>query len=303
MACENASTQVNSDSQGRAWEHFFLDKQYIFSNQIPNLQSWTRTDPGWVLNDNSYCQWAGTPPPRMRETLPQGVTTTQALANEPIQAATNEGMTSGGFGLLVLLAAGAAGVWYWMNRGKEPDPSYQPFGDLDLSLPRLGPSASTSPPDEIWIGAGDTIPPGYVLVDDEGSQGGRDEHPKAQGNSIHGIPSIEPCEFAGNSHEFEGNSQNDESANSPGIPQVSADSHDWPPKDMGAPCDPLQPEQDGEFDCYRRAVEKDGLNPRGNDIIKQVWGVTPGRSSAYQAAKTRRDEFAKRLDYYRYEGA
>jgi hypothetical protein len=70
---------------------------------------------------------------------------------------------------------------------------------------------------------------------------------------------------------------------------------------MGAPYDPIEPEQEGEFDTYRRALGKDGLNPKGNEVLKAVWGVTPGRSRAYQAARRRRDAFAKRLDYYRYE--
>ncbi|PSN10653.1 hypothetical protein C7271_25685, partial [filamentous cyanobacterium CCP5] len=67
--------------------------------------------------------------------------------------------------------------------------------------------------------------------------------------------------------------------------------------------DATQPEAVGEFEAYRRAVDKDGLNPRGNDVIKVVWGLSPGRSAAYESARKRRDDFAKRLDYYRFEEA
>lgn len=95
-------------------------------------------------------------------------------------------------------------------------------------------------------------------------------------------------EFDRNSSEFEGNSSR--------IP-VS----DWPPKGMGAAYDPMEPEQPGEFDAFRRAVDKEGLNAKGNDIIKHLWGVNPGKSEAYQKARKRRDDFAKRLAYYRYE--
>jgi hypothetical protein len=118
--------------------------------------------------------------------------------------------------------------------------------------------------------------------------------PPPQGNEGHGIPTVEAPEFDWNSHEFAGNSQ----GGGDGIPQ---DTGDWPPKGMGPAYDPQQPEQPGEFDSYRRTIEADGLSPKGNDIIKALWGATPGRSAAYQAARDRRDAFAKRLNYYRYE--
>ncbi|WOD37382.1 hypothetical protein [Nodosilinea sp. E11] len=307
--CEGAQTSISGDNQGRSWEHFWLDQTYKFSNQIPNQQSWTRTDPGWVLADNGYCRWQNTPPERMRDFSPNG----QALAvveNAPAPTQANAihgGMSDGGFGVLVLLAtAAAAGLW-WVNRGKKTDPTYHPHADLDLSLPpmRYSPVAI----DYIEIEDGEEVPEGYELVTEEEG----DNHPKhlmPQGNRTHGIPSVEPLEFEWNSREFEGNShgadansQNSQDANSLGIPGLPADSQDWPPKTMGAPCDPLQPEQAGEFDLYRKYVDTDGLNPKGNDIIKRLWGCTPGRSAAYEAARNRRDAFAKRLDYYRFEEA
>ncbi len=303
QVCEAAQTSISADTQGRSWEHFWLGQNYQFSNQIPNQESWTRTDPGWVMNDNGYCQWQGQPPERMREVSPTG----QALAvvqNAPTPTQANAatgGMTDGGFGVLVLLAAAAAGVWYWLQRGKQIDPDYSPHSDLDLSLP----SFSTTPrsePDYIELDDDEELPEGYELVAEEDG----DSHPKhlaAQGNQTHGIPSVEPLEFAWNSHEFDSNSQNGQNANSLGIPGLPADSNEWPPKTMGPPCDPLQPEQPDEFGIYRKHVDSDGLSPKGNDIIKAVWGVTPGRSAAYEAARRRRDEFAKRMDYYRFEGA
>ena len=59
--------------------------------------------------------------------------------------------------------------------------------------------------------------------------------------------------------------------------------------------DPMQPEQQGEFTTYRRLVGLKELNPYGNDILKLLWGVSPGKSLAYRHARERRDEFARRL--------
>jgi hypothetical protein len=291
--CEAAQTSISGDTQGRSWEHFWLGQNYQFSNQIPNQESWTRTDPGWVLNDNGYCQWQGQPPERMREVSPTGQNLALVgNAPTPTQAnAATGGMTDGGFGVLVLLAAAAAGVWYWFQRGKKIDPDYSPHSDLDLSLP----SFSTTPrsePDYIELDDDDELPEGYQWADEEDG----DSHPKAlvgQGNQTHGIKGFEALELPGinlNSPVITPS----EAVNSPG--------EAWPPKGMGAPCDPLQPEQEDEFDIYRKHVEQDGLNPKGNDVLKSVWGVTPGRGERYDKAKRRRDDFAKRLEYYRYEG-
>ena len=45
------------------------------------------------------------------------------------------------------------------------------------------------------------------------------------------------------------------------------------------------------------AVEQ-GMNARSNDILTHLWGVKPGKSSAYQAARDRRDTFARRLSEF-----
>ena len=70
MNCEQASTNVFTDNQGRAWEQFNLNNQGVFLNQIPDVQSFTRTNPGWVLADNGYCSWAYVPPERIRVEMP-----------------------------------------------------------------------------------------------------------------------------------------------------------------------------------------------------------------------------------------
>lgn len=59
--------------------------------------------------------------------------------------------------------------------------------------------------------------------------------------------------------------------------------------------DPTQPEQQGEFTTYRRLVVLKKMNPRGNDILKLLWGVSPGRSLTYRHARERRNDFACRL--------
>lgn len=282
-ACETARITLEADTQGRTWEHYWLGQHYQFSNQIPNRQSFTRTAPGWIIADSALCQWQGPPPARITE-----IAAAPPIAPAPTTASAGG---EGAMGILLLLGLAGAGVWAWLTRDQTIDSNYHPLADAP-ALPALGGlfaelSGSASPPTT------------------------------AQGNSSHGIPTVEAIEFDGNSHEFEWNSQepnsnshefernsqNDPDANSLGILGVPADSQDWPPKQAGPIADPLQPEQAGEFDVYRKRVDQDGLNPRGNDIIKAIWGVTPGRSAAYEAARRRRDDFAKRLEYYRYEEA
>lgn len=170
----------------------------------------------------------------------------------------------GAMGLLLLLGLAGAAVWAWFNKGEDDfADDYHPMADC---------------PD---------LPPVYT------------EAPvSAQGNQTLVTPEELPGEFDGHSDDFEGSSEPPPDELPPELPQST-----WPPKSMGAAYDPLVPEQAGEFDSFRRAIDRDGLNPKGNDVLKVLWGVTPGRSRAYQAARKRRDDFAKRLDYYRYEEA
>ncbi|MEM6840497.1 MAG: hypothetical protein AAF609_27155 [Cyanobacteria bacterium P01_C01_bin.120] len=186
-ACNTASIKL-SEYQQKFWEHFLLDGRYQFSNQIPNLESWTRTHPGWVLNDNGYCTWRGEPPPRLTE-QPVMSETTRVNPVAMDLPTPNEGMQSGGFGSLVLLAAIAAGGWAYMHRNKESDPDYHPAADLDTQLPKLVTAPAMSGdgdagPEFIELADGEEPPPGYELVEDadptEGDPavGDRDDRPK-----------------------------------------------------------------------------------------------------------------------------
>lgn len=173
-SCENASTRLNNSSDGKAWEHFFLGEQYRFSNQIPNLESYTRTEPGWVLFDNQMCLWQGQPPQRMRQDLP--VVTAAETVSNPTPTTANLSPTEGSFGIIVLIAAAAAGVWAWAHKNSQQDPDYHPHSDFDVSLPSLGRQStaanqSDSLPDEIEWNEGDPIPDGFVLVDDGEDEG------------------------------------------------------------------------------------------------------------------------------------
>jgi hypothetical protein len=181
IPCEHAQTTLSQDGQGRAWEHFWLGDRYQFSNQIPNLKSFTRTDPGWVLKDNSYCTWQGEPPARIRETAPVMAQRMVAAESEIAPVAADVGMTSGGFGILVLVAAAVGGVIWWQNRDKSPDPNYHPMSDLPYQLPPLSVGAPIAPDEMTWQ-EGDPIPEGYELVeeDDEVEGEGDGEEPEEE---------------------------------------------------------------------------------------------------------------------------
>lgn len=187
---------------------------------------------------------------------------TAATTPTPSPTAIGGATDGGGIGLLLVLGLGASAVWAWFNKGKDDHADdYHPMIDVPL------------------------LPPVYTEVP-----------VPAQGNSTSGIQGNSTLEFARTFREFEPNS-----TLGPGEFDSNSPPEDWPPKTMGAPFDPMQPEQPGEFEAYRRAVEQDGLSPKGNDILKQMWGIVPGKSQAYSCARSRRDEFAKRLHYYRYE--
>lgn len=262
--CEQGNRYL-SEAHGKAWEHYRLGDRYIFSNQIPNSESWTRTHAGWILNDEGYCQWHGTPPPRIIEETP--------ISNElnPVQMDVQNSSELGGAApLLVIGLIASAGLAYLQTRRDKADftDDYHPMSDVPA------------------------LPP--VSLDDTG-----DEFDPTETDRIR---QFQPSEFDLNSFEFDPNSETSLESNSPRIPMDSTDSTTFPPK-KPIPCfDPLDDERPTEFDCYRRFIEKHHENPKGNVVVLHVWGCKPGESRRYKAAIERRDLFAKRLHYYRMEG-
>ena len=269
--CEDGRVTLSTDNHGRDWEHFWVGDRYQFSNQIPNRLSFSTTNPGWILRDRGLCGWAGTPPPRhgvaTTTTPPQPLTT--AADGLPTQVG-----PSGGAGLLIVLGLIGAGVWaYYQRGGDDFADDYHPMSDVP-GYPPLYTEADPSTHEDQFDSR--ETPPVRSDGTINGTHMGANSTPVAE----NGSPVADPWE----------------------VPAEDGTSNgEWPPKWMGAPFDPLQPEQPGEFEAYRQALEKDGLSPRGNDILKVIWGVTGGKSKKYQSARKRRDEFAKRLDYYRYE--
>ncbi|MEM8643013.1 MAG: hypothetical protein AAGG51_29975, partial [Cyanobacteria bacterium P01_G01_bin.54] len=65
----------------------------------------------------------------------------------------------------------------------------------------------------------------------------------------------------------------------------------------------------GEFDlnsgATREVVQRfaqwvrEGVNPRGNEIIEKLWGLKPGGSAAYKQARDLRDQLANRFEKFR----
>ena len=123
-SCETASITLENDTQGRTWEHYWLGQKYQLSNQIPNRASYTRTQPGWILADSGLCAWQGQPPARIAEVA---TIAPQPIASPPVQAAVGGG--DGAMGLLLLLGMAGAGIWAWIGRDKDIDPSYHPMSD------------------------------------------------------------------------------------------------------------------------------------------------------------------------------
>ena len=114
--CESAQVSLSTDDQGRAWEHFYVGENYIFSNQIPNRQSFTTTNPGNVIANRGLCYWSTQP---------------QASINPSQTATAMAPSDSGGAGLLLLLGIIGSGVYAWHTKVK-PDWSddYHPMADV-----------------------------------------------------------------------------------------------------------------------------------------------------------------------------
>lgn len=187
--CETARTTVFTDAQGKAWESFFLGSgpsaRYVFQNQIPNLNSYTRTHPGWVLNDNGYCQWQFLPPPKLRQEAPNAGHNATAQPSpspqlESVEALNNRESDPTGFAIFLALVAAAVGsYWAWERQHTLKESDYNPHADLDYRLPTLARRSQlrthpNSAEDILEIDDDAPIPDGYELVDD----GLDDSHPK-----------------------------------------------------------------------------------------------------------------------------
>ena len=189
--CETARTTVFTDAQGKAWESFFLGSgpsaRYIFQNQIPNLNSYTRTHPGWVLNDNGYCQWQFLPPPKLRQDGPNAGHNATAQPSpspqlESVEALNRRESDPTGFAIFLALVAAAVGsYWAWERQHTPKESDYNPHADLDYRLPTLARRSQLHPhpnsaEDILEIDDDAPIPDGYELVDD----GLDDAHPKPE---------------------------------------------------------------------------------------------------------------------------
>lgn len=132
--CETAQVTLSTDEHGRDWEHFWLGQRYSFSNQIPNRQSFTTTNPGEVIYQRGLCQWSAQP------TAPMQAQTAPTMAP-------GEG---GAMGLLLLLGIIGSGVYAWFTKVK-PDWSddYHPMADVPpLPLAYFNPGAVIGAPPE-----------------------------------------------------------------------------------------------------------------------------------------------------------
>lgn len=137
-ACENASQRVYI-VDGKAYEGFWLSGEFVFENGIRNTESFTRTHPGWVLNDNGYCQWAGKAPVRIPglqnryASNAASQTSVNPNGNSPLETTSNSAMAadSGGAFLLLLALVGAAGYAFHQSRNGRDDfaEDYHPMDD------------------------------------------------------------------------------------------------------------------------------------------------------------------------------
>ncbi|NEQ46997.1 MAG: hypothetical protein F6K00_27035 [Leptolyngbya sp. SIOISBB] len=136
-SCERATRQIYQ-RDGLTYEAYGFPSGFIFENQILNPASYTRTHPGWVMADNRYCHWEGTPPDRFwsrnpTPSQPQNLTTEPA--NQPPDITTQSvvpGAESGGAFLLVLGLIGAAIYAAFQQRNNKPDfaDDYHPMADV-----------------------------------------------------------------------------------------------------------------------------------------------------------------------------
>ncbi|MGB3309967.1 MAG: hypothetical protein WBG32_00125 [Nodosilinea sp.] len=167
--CDNAQVLLSTDDQGRTWEHFNLGNNYIFSNQIPNRQSFTTTNPGQVIYQRGFCQWSAQP------SIPMQAQTTPAMAP-------GEG---GAIGLLLLLGIAGSGIYAWYTKAK-PDWSsdYHPMADVP-PLPTVYLEPSTANRDMPGHAQGDMADPSPFGVSPAVADDHRQSQPPiAMGSSV-----------------------------------------------------------------------------------------------------------------------
>ena len=141
--CAKSKQTRYTDGDGNVYEVFWLEGELVFENGIRNMESWTRTPPGWVLHDNGYCTWESEPPPRpWLNTEPQPHTNIEAIAPPPpptaqanIAGAGVAGAGDGGGAFLILLGViGAAGYAFYQQKFGKTDEqiaadNYHPMSD------------------------------------------------------------------------------------------------------------------------------------------------------------------------------
>lgn len=114
-SCSTARVTLATDEIGRTWEHFWLGDNYIFSNQIPNRQSFTTTNPGEVIYQRGLCEGMAQP----------------STPNSPQTANAGAAGESAVMGLIMVLAIAGAGVYAWYQKGADDGATgYHPMADV-----------------------------------------------------------------------------------------------------------------------------------------------------------------------------
>lgn len=126
--CYGAAQNYYQDENGRTFEVFWLNGDYVFENQVRDPSSLTRTHPGWVLESGGYCQWNTTPPPKNG-----GETSTAPPPPPSVNAASvarYSGDTSGALLLVLgLIASAGYALYQWKNGRADFDGDYHPMSD------------------------------------------------------------------------------------------------------------------------------------------------------------------------------
>lgn len=266
--CREATVHIFQTADGRWFERFVLPNTF-FDNEIESPNDATRTIPAQVFYNRGECSVPSHP----LEESPVLVSRNPAEVSTANIAAANVAST-------FFLAALVSGCWFLWKRSRSQlgaNNNYHPHSDLP-TLPRLSDLA------------------GLVATssDDDGEESeGDDEEEEPE------FVSIQPPESDG----IQSNSEPNSADRVPTYEEHYGTATAWPPKDMGGMYDPTRPEERNEFEDYLRILDQHGFSPSGNDVIKVLWGATPGGSKRYKAAVKRRDQFVRRLNYYRSEGA